>query len=255
MRLPKPPLFLVAVPVLGFFALLLVAAVIYKTRFGTSAQPRILIPQDMGRQPKFKAQADSTFFADGRVMREPVAGSVAFGAGSFGGASADPVRLKADDHFFRGYKVDAAGKPVVVKGEGAAKNLSFFAGYPAKDLLVVDGALLKVGQTKYNQNCAMCHGHDGSGEGAVNARGTALASQEPVAGAKENPTATTWVPPKNLREETYFEANYPNGQLFFTINHGSGAMAGYGAQLSEKEGWAIVAYVRALQRTAAAAGK
>ncbi len=240
MRLPKPPLFLVAVPVLGFCALLLVAATIFKMRFSTSDHPRILIPQDMARQPKFKAQADTTFFADGRIMREPVAGTVAFGTGSFG-KNADPVRLKADDHFFRGYKVDAAGKPVV-----ADKKLAFFTGYPDKSQVAVDGALLKIGQAKYTQNCAMCHGKDGSGQGPVHVRAAALNAEE------KNPTATYWTAPADLRLPAFSEAGgYANGHLFFTINHGAGHMYGYDAQLTEKEGWAIVAYVRALQRVAA----
>lgn len=245
-RLPKPPLFLVAVPVLGFCTLLLVAAAIYKARFATSDQPRILVPQDMARQPKFKAQGTSTFFADGRAMREPVEGTVAYAAGySFGHEIPDALRLKADDHFFRGYQVSAEGKPVVkVSADGKTKDLAFFSGYP-KSQLVVDASLLTVGQAKFNRTCAMCHGKDGSGQGPVALRAAALGAED------NNPTATSWTAPADLRDAKFSEAGgYPNGKLFFTANHGAGAMAGYGSQLSEREGWAIVAYVRSLQRVA-----
>ena len=40
----------------------------------------------------------------------------------------------------------------------------------------------------------------------------------------------------------------PNGQLFNTISNGYNTMMGYAAQIPHLDRWAIVAYVRALQR-------
>jgi hypothetical protein len=40
----------------------------------------------------------------------------------------------------------------------------------------------------------------------------------------------------------------PNGQLFNTISNGFNTMLGYAAQIPAADRWAIVAYVRALQR-------
>ena len=40
----------------------------------------------------------------------------------------------------------------------------------------------------------------------------------------------------------------PNGQLFNTISNGYNTMMGYGAQIPHADRWAIVAYVRALER-------
>ncbi len=40
----------------------------------------------------------------------------------------------------------------------------------------------------------------------------------------------------------------PNGQLFNTISNGYTTMQGYGAQITHADRWAIVAYVRALER-------
>jgi mono/diheme cytochrome c family protein len=37
------------------------------------------------------------------------------------------------------------------------------------------------------------------------------------------------------------------GQLFNTITHGIRNMAGYGAQITTEDRWAIAAYVKALQ--------
>lgn len=248
-RLPKPPFFLTVVPVIGACTLMLVAALIFKGRYATSRDTRVAPVQDMARQPKFKAQADTAFFADGRAMRLPAAGSVAYGNGSFGHETPSATYLKADDHFYRGYAVGKDGKPVLVKADGK-DALKFFAGYPSKELLTVDAALLHLGQTKFNQNCAICHGKDGSGEGPVNARAQVLAGEE------NNPTATTWVKPADLRSLAFTETGddkgnkMSNGQLLFTVNHGKNAMAGYGSQFSARESWAVVAYVRALQRAA-----
>ncbi len=244
-RLPKAPFFLMVFPAIGFCALLLVAALIFKTRYASSPAPRLALVQDMAHQPKYKAQADSGFFADGRAMRTPVSGSVAWDAGSFAQhESPSGLLLKHDDHFFRGYAVGKNGKPVVVKEQGKPDSLKFFAGYPAKELLAVDASLLHLGQAKFNQNCAICHGKDGSGMGPVSARATVLATEE------GNSTATSWTAPADLRLENFSEAKYSNGQLLFTVNHGKNSMAGYESQLSPREAWAVVAYVRALQRAA-----
>jgi hypothetical protein len=41
--------------------------------------------------------------------------------------------------------------------------------------------------------------------------------------------------------------NVPNGYLYDVITNGFGAMYGYSAQISPRDRWAIVAYLRALQ--------
>ena len=41
----------------------------------------------------------------------------------------------------------------------------------------------------------------------------------------------------------------PNGQLFNTISNGYNTMMGYAAQIPHADRWAIVLYVRALQRS------
>ena len=41
----------------------------------------------------------------------------------------------------------------------------------------------------------------------------------------------------------------PDGQLYYTITNGKGNMGAYGPNISIEDRWAIVAYVRALQRS------
>jgi mono/diheme cytochrome c family protein len=54
-----------------------------------------------------------------------------------------------------------------------------------------------------------------------------------------------WNPPSNLTEAP---ASLPVGQIFHTISNGARTMRGYAAQIPEADRWAIVLYVRALQR-------
>jgi mono/diheme cytochrome c family protein len=52
---------------------------------------------------------------------------------------------------------------------------------------------------------------------------------------------------------TYHEDRFrtmPEGEIFNTISNGKNTMLGYADKLSPDDRWAVVAYVRALQRAA-----
>jgi hypothetical protein len=53
---------------------------------------------------------------------------------------------------------------------------------------------------------------------------------------------------RNLVDPGATPAKMPNGQLFNTISNGFNTMMGYAQQIPVADRWAIVAYVRALQR-------
>jgi mono/diheme cytochrome c family protein len=57
----------------------------------------------------------------------------------------------------------------------------------------------------------------------------------------------TWVPPTSLHDPTVLER--PDGHLYNTIKNGIRNMPPYGPQIPTEDRWAIVAYVRALQRS------
>jgi mono/diheme cytochrome c family protein len=59
------------------------------------------------------------------------------------------------------------------------------------------------------------------------------------------PSKATWVP-GNLHDERI--VNFVDGELYHVISMGRRTMPGYRFQISERDRWAIVAYVRALQR-------
>lgn len=188
---------------------------IFNARVSTSTEPRIHLVHDMDHQDKFRPQEGNPLFADGRAMRLPVAGTVARG------------ELLEDDHLERG----------LVDGKWAA-------GLPPQ--LVSDPALLSRGRERYDIFCAPCHGYSGYGDGMIAQRATQL--------AKLRRPGMAWVPPTSYQTPDFRDAKKtPNAQLdgylFHVISNGVRNMPAYGNQVPVRDRWAIVAYVRALQRS------
>jgi mono/diheme cytochrome c family protein len=98
----------------------------------------------------------------------------------------------------------------------------------------VTGALMRRGQERYEIYCAPCHGLAGGGDGIVARRADAL--QE-----------GTWTPPSSLHDPVVRAR--PDVSIFNLITNGIRNMPAYGAQIHETDRWAIVVYVRALQRS------
>jgi mono/diheme cytochrome c family protein len=86
--------------------------------------------------------------------------------------------------------------------------------------------LVRRGQQRFNIYCSPCHDRTGQGQGIV-------------------PKKAVWIP-TNLMEERVFEM--ADGEIFTVISGGRRTMPGYKYQITERDRWAIVAYVRALQR-------
>jgi mono/diheme cytochrome c family protein len=101
-------------------------------------------------------------------------------------------------------------------------------GKPAKTLPVpVTEALLRRGQERFNIFCANCHGRVGDGGGMIVQRGM-----------KRPPSFHD----KRLRE-------VPPGYIFDVATNGFGVMYGYVDRVPVEDRWAIIAYIRALQRS------
>lgn len=99
----------------------------------------------------------------------------------------------------------------------------------------VSTGVLKRGQERFGIYCAPCHGLAGRGDGIVAVRAERLAEG-------------TFVPPTSVQDKTVLAR--PVGHLFNTITNGIRTMPSYGSQIPVDDRWAIVAYVRALQRSA-----
>jgi len=93
-------------------------------------------------------------------------------------------------------------------------------------------ALLERGQERYQIYCQPCHGLAGYGDGMIVRRGFA-------------------VPPSYHIQRLI---NAPDGHFFDVMTNGYGAMYSYASRVSPRDRWAIVAYIRALQRAGHATG-
>ena len=98
----------------------------------------------------------------------------------------------------------------------------------AANPLPLDRETLGRGQERFNIYCAPCHDRTGSGRGIVALRGSWLAF--------------------DLTETRIRQM--PDGQIFDTITHGKRTMPAYRFQVGERARWAIVLYIRALERAA-----
>ncbi len=100
-------------------------------------------------------------------------------------------------------------------------------------------ALMERGRERYTIYCQPCHGAAGYGDGMVNKRAMELVNL--------GTNGTTWVAPKSIHEEQI--RAQPIGQLYNSIANGVRNMPAYGPQIPVADRWAIVAYVKALQRS------
>jgi mono/diheme cytochrome c family protein len=92
--------------------------------------------------------------------------------------------------------------------------------------IVVTDAVLKNGQERYNIYCSVCHGQTGKGDGMVVQRG--------------------YLMPPNLSDARLIDS--PDGHLYDVIANGIRNMPAYGSKIPVADRWAIVTYIRALQR-------
>jgi mono/diheme cytochrome c family protein len=135
---------------------------------------------------------------------------------------------------------DGSSARPIVEGTVARGTLeedeAFFTGKigttPVTELpFAIDEQVLDRGEERYNIYCTPCHDRIGSGNGMVVQRG--------------------YRPPLSFHDERLLEA--PPGHFFDVMTNGFGAMPDYGAQISPRDRWAIVAYIRALQLSQRAA--
>ena len=202
---------------------------------------------DMKYQPKYTAQGESRFFADGRAMRLPVAGTVPFDGTDYAAdagfhATPDADFLKADSRYYRGIADPTATQPSgnvqVPKDpewkDGAVVETYFVARIPDAAVAHAGGwePLVKRGRQQFNVQCAVCHGTCGRGGQGDAAYGIVGAYGLTVA-------------PADITAPMYH--SYPDGQLYNVISNGKGSMPGYGPQVPVQDRWAVVSYIRVLQ--------
>jgi mono/diheme cytochrome c family protein len=210
----------------GFFLIFILIGVAIVAVFGFRGQKSTGSPievfPDMVRQMKVRAQAPLAFFADGRGSRPPVQGTVPIGyempkpnSAASPGAPPVPSELNVRMHtgFSEGTDYFNTGKMGTNWGDG----------FP----LPVNGDLMERGKQRFNINCSACHGYTAAGNGITKQYGL-----------------TTVV---SLQDERIRKMS--DGEIFNTITNGKNTMMAYGPNVSVTDRWAIIAYLRALQRS------
>ncbi len=129
------------------------------------------------------------------------------------------TRMPVEDTVARGYVL-----------EDNAYNTGMEGGmYVGKNPVPVTPELIHQGQLRFNTYCSPCHDKTGSGRGIV-------------------PThIPTWQPANLMEDRLVQEAD---GDIFYTMTNGRRSMPPYKFQVTTADRWAIVAYVRVLQRAA-----
>jgi mono/diheme cytochrome c family protein len=126
--------------------------------------------------------------------------------------------LREDDHLYRGKVEGAWARTFPPQVQPTAETMAR-------------------GKERFDIFCAPCHGLLGQGDGMVNSRAQELAQG-------------TWVPPTDMTQEHLRKMAV--GELFNTITNGVRNMPPYGRQIKVEDRWAILMYVRALQRSRSA---
>ncbi len=186
---------------------------IAQARGARSENPRIHIVQDMDFQPKYLSQSASPLFADGRAIRPPVPGTVALG------------QLQRE-----------ALLPVP---DRSGEEATWPRGFP--DQWEITDRTMRRGRERYEIFCATCHGLVGEGGNSGMTSRRAMERDD-----------SQWIPPTALQDPRILQM--PEGQIFHVITHGvqragTQSMPAYDAQIDPEDRWAIVLYVRALQRS------
>ncbi len=208
--------------------------------------PRQFFP-DLDEQMKWKPQGQSEFFADGRMMRKPVAGAVPFGRVNFV-MTEQQVETKAPwaRHWMEQREDFLKADDAVYAGKGAAGE--FVDRIP----MAVTRPMLDLGKKKFNIYCAACHGYLGDGKGMV---GKTWSYALPnFHDDKYLPGATEEVVDEATKAKKTQKARTGQDGYIFSVARngvydaqGNNKMPAYGHALSERDAWAVVAYIRALQ--------
>ena len=218
----------------GFVVIFVLCTIAVIAVFGfrgqISTQPPLEVFPDMVRQMKVRAQAPLDFFADGRGPRLPVVGTVPIGyempkAASWTDSSrGEPETLETQAAAIGPWSHPHASFSVGTDYYNTGKMGDHWGtGIP----LEVTRELMERGQQRFNITCVMCHGAAAAGNGITKQYGLATVV--------------------SLQDERLRKMS--DGEIFNTITNGKNTMMAYGPNIIVPDRWAIIAYLRALQRS------
>ena len=178
-----------------------------------SRQPPIELMNDMVRQNKVRPQTPSDFFGDSRSSRVLPVGVV---------ARSKPYEINGVPLQFNGRLVYPYEDSPVNTG-----RLTGTTNFLELNPLPMTRQLLERGAARYQIYCLPCHGPDGDGKGITGKYGMSGMA--------------------NFHDERLVKMG--DGEIFSTMSGGKNLMPAYGPIIPVEDRWAIIAYVRVLQRS------
>ena len=170
---------------------------------------------NMDQTARIDPQEPFYFFENGMGQRAYVEGTVARG------------QLRTDDHLNRGKDAKDAYVDALPPQDEAG------------NAIVADAAFIKRGEERYQIYCAPCHNNDGNGKGIIIQRAMKL--------AEGNPEGLGFNPPPSFHDDRLLKE--PLGKFYDVITNGWGNMQPYKSQITNRDRWAVAAYVRSMQKT------
>jgi mono/diheme cytochrome c family protein len=139
---------------------------------------------------------------------------------------------QGESRFFSDHRANRTPPEGTVARGQLKEDTAFYEGrigdqFVSKVPIDVDEKLVRRGQERFNIYCTPCHDQTGSGNGLVFQHGF----------------------PKPLSVTADHAKSLSDGELFDILSRGVRNMPGYAAQVPEKDRWAIVSWVRVLQRS------
>lgn len=99
------------------------------------------------------------------------------------------------------------------------------AGVELTSPLVTNQANIEAGQRVYEAMCTQCHGAEGKGDGALSVNGHIAGIPSYVDKLKD----------------------LPEGKMYHTLTWGKGLMGSHASQLSQRQRWEVIEYIKVLQ--------
>ena len=192
------------------------------TRAGKNEPGRIYMP-DMTYSNAYETYSGSdisTPAGDKMSAREPVEGTIPYGY------IPDDPKVKTNQSLLMSYVIKNHFSHDLAKQDEERIR----AGNEITDPLEYSEANLAEGKRLYDINCTPCHGPKGEGNGQL----------------IELPDGSDG--PFTSRPQTYKTLLPPlkDGSIFYSVSYGKNMMGGYGFQLSVKERWQVIHYIKKL---------
>ncbi|MCZ2458308.1 MAG: cytochrome c [Chitinophagales bacterium] len=120
--------------------------------------------------------------------------------------------------------------PFPIAQDKMGDTTNYFASRQVKNPLDPDSVDMTEAERLFLVNCAICHGAKLDGNGPLYKGGDGPYPAKPA----------------TLVGDATYE-NMPEGQMFYSVKYGKNAMGSYASQLSTKEIWMVITYIKSKQ--------